>query len=98
MARVIFPPVIFGCATTKGCGKKKTAPEITTVKQTEKETRAKAVERILRTVEEKMSSEDVKATLGDYIRLIQLAKEIGEEPKTEIKVTWIEEPKISPEE
>lgn len=45
-----------------------------------------------------MSSEDLKATLGDYIRLIQLAKEIGEEPKSEIKVTWIEEPAIPPEE
>ena len=78
--------------------KKKTAPEITTVKQTEKETRAKAVERILRNVEKRMSAEDVKATLGDYIRLIQLAKEIGEEPKSEIKVTWIEEPAIPPEE
>jgi hypothetical protein len=77
--------------------KKKTAPEITRGKRTEKETRAQAVERILRTVEKKMSSEDLKATLGDYIRLIQLAKEIGEEPKSEIKVTWIEEPAIPPE-
>jgi hypothetical protein len=85
--------------------KKKTAPEAVTAapnggatKQTENETRAQAVERILRTVEKKMSSEDLKATLGDYIRLIQLAKEIGEEPKSEIKVTWIEEPAILPEE
>jgi len=64
----------------------------------EKQTRAQAVERILRTVEKKMSTEDVKATLGDYIRLIQLAKEMGEEPRSEIKVTWIEEPMAPPTE
>lgn len=41
-----------------------------------------------------MSAEDLKATLGDYIKLIQLQKEMGEEPKSEITVTWIEEPPI----
>ena len=46
--------------------------------------------KILRNVEEKMSGKDVKATLGDYIRLVQLQKAIAEEPKTEIKVTWVE--------
>ena len=63
-----------------------------------KETRAEVIEKILCNVEKKMSAENVKATLGDYIKLLQLAKEMGEEPKTEIKVTWIEEPEISPEE
>ena len=63
-----------------------------------KETRAEVIEKILCNVEKKMSAENVKATLGDYIKLLQLAKEIGGEPKTEIKVTWIEEPEISPEE
>jgi hypothetical protein len=53
--------------------------------------RAEAIEKILASVEGKMSAEGTKATLGDYIRLIQLSKEIGEEPKTEITVGWIEE-------
>jgi len=66
------------------------------MKEKKNETRAKAVERILLNVEQKMSEENVKATLGDYIRLIQLAKEMGEEPKSEIKVTWIEDPELSP--
>jgi hypothetical protein len=43
-----------------------------------------------------MSDQNMKATLGDYIRLIQLVKEMGEEPKAEIKVTWIEDPELSP--
>ncbi len=48
------------------------------------------MKKILRNVEQKMSGEDVKATLGDYIRLVQLQKDMGEEPLAEIKVTWIE--------
>jgi hypothetical protein len=52
--------------------------------------RALAVQKILRNVEKKMSAEDVKASLGDYIRLFQLSKEMHEEPKAHISVTWIE--------
>jgi len=74
--------------------KKRAAP----VEKTEPKTRAMAVEQLLIKVEDKLVKGDVKATLGDYIKLLQLAKEIGGEPKTEIKVTWIEEPEISPEE
>jgi hypothetical protein len=57
---------------------------------TGKKARALAVQKILRNVEKKMSAADVKASLGDYIRLFQLSKEMGEEPKTDITVTWIE--------
>lgn len=42
-----------------------------------------------------MWEEEVKASLGDYIRLIQLSKEMTDEPKTDIKVGWIEEPERS---
>ena len=70
--------------------KKRAAP----VKRTGAKTRALAVKRLLLKVEEKMEKEDVKATLGDYIKLIQLSKEMTEEPKTDIRVTWIEEPLI----
>jgi hypothetical protein len=57
--------------------------------------RAEAVKRILKKVETQMSAKNVKASLGDYIRLIQLSKEMTDEPKTEIKVGWIEEPESS---
>ena len=45
---------------------------------------------LLKKVEEKLSGNDVKATLGDYIRLIQLQKEMEEDEPREIKVTWVE--------
>ena len=41
-------------------------------------------------MESKLSQADAKATLGDYIRLVQLQKELEEEQPREIKVSWIE--------
>jgi len=72
----------------KMTGKKaaKTAPK----KRPGAKARAEAVKKLLLRVEKKMAEEDVKATLADYIRLIQLQKEMSDEPKTEITVTWIE--------
>lgn len=60
--------------------------------------RAEAVEKILLNVEKKLKAGSLRASLGDYIKLIQLSKEMKDEAKTEIKVTWIEEPEIPPEE
>jgi hypothetical protein len=77
--------------------KKKTAPtkkRAAGLKRTGAKTRALAVKRLLLKVEKKMATDAVKATLGDYIKLIQLSKDMTEEPKTDITVTWIEEPLI----
>jgi hypothetical protein len=71
--------------------KKRAAPK---KKRTGAKTRAIAVKRLLLKVENKLAEEEVKATLGDYIKLIQLSKEMTDEPKGDIKVTWIEEPLI----
>ena len=43
-------------------------------------------------MEEKLSRKDVKASLGDYIRLVQLQKELDDEAPREIKVTWVDQP------
>jgi hypothetical protein len=60
-------------------------------KPVERGGRAEVVKRLLKNVEKKLSGKEVKATLGDYIKLVQLQKELDEEqqPK-EIKVTWVE--------
>ena len=63
-----------------------------------RKSRAEAVDKILQNVEDKLAEGNLKATLGDYIKLIQLSKEMSEEATTEIKVTWIDEPKSPPEE
>lgn len=74
----------------------KSAPKTAPVKRTGEKARAKAVKKILLNVEKKMSAKDLRATLGDYIKLLQLQKEMSEQPKTEIRVMWIEEPEESP--
>lgn len=47
------------------------------------------VEKIRKRVEKRLSESDVKASLGDYIRLVQLEKELEAEEPKEIKVTWV---------
>ena len=51
---------------------------------------AQVVKELLQKVERKLSKDGVKATLGDYIRLVQLEKELAEEEPKEIRVTWVE--------
>jgi hypothetical protein len=62
---------------------------------TKTKTRAEVVKELLGTVEAKMAAGELKATLGDYIRLLQMEKEMGLATKTELKVTWIEEPETT---
>lgn len=48
------------------------------------------VRKLLKKIEAKLlTSQDVKATLGDFIRLLQLQQELeGEQPR-DIQVTWV---------
>ena len=48
------------------------------------------VELLLKKMEAKLGGADAKASLGDYIRLVQLRKELEDEQPREIKVTWVE--------
>jgi hypothetical protein len=52
--------------------------------------RAKVVKNMLTKLEAKIESDELKATVGDYIRLVQLHKELDDESPKEIKVTWVE--------
>ena len=51
---------------------------------------AQAVKTMLTKIETKMKGDQMKATLGDYIRLVQLHKELDDESPKEIRVTWVE--------
>ena len=51
---------------------------------------AQAVKSMLTKIETKMKGDKMKATLGDYIRLVQLHKELDDESPKEIRVTWVE--------
>lgn len=53
--------------------------------------RGRIVEEILQKLEETFTKDQrVKATLGDYIRLVQLRRELGDDEPEEIKVTWVD--------
>jgi hypothetical protein len=65
---------------------------MSTEKETEAvpaESQASVIKKIRERVEQKLSENDVKVTLADYIRLVQLEKELEEDEPREIKVTWV---------
>ena len=61
-----------------------------TERKQKKKTQAAVVEKLLKNVEKKLAGKDVKATLGDYIKLVQLQTELEEEEPRDITVTWVE--------
>jgi hypothetical protein len=73
--------------------KKKTAPKAAPKKRPGTKERVKTLKSILIKVENQMKKLPVKATLGEYMRLLQLQKEmLADEPKSEIRVGWVDEP------
>ena len=54
------------------------------------QSKAEVVEQIIEKVEQRLGDGEMKATLGDYIRLVQLQKELEEEEPGEITVTWVD--------
>jgi hypothetical protein len=53
------------------------------------DSKSKVVSKLLEQVEKKLTT-DMKASLGDYVRLVQLQKELEEDEVREITVTWID--------
>ena len=48
------------------------------------------LENVLKKMEEKLGTAEFKPSLADYLKLVQMEKEIGEEETKEIRVTWVE--------
>jgi hypothetical protein len=82
-----------GCEQTENDNdrKKKAAKAQTAGAVIRAKGRGQVVEDILQKLEESFTKEPgVKATLTDYIRLLQLRRELGDEEPREIKVTWVD--------
>ena len=45
---------------------------------------------MLEGIEKKLQKQDLKVTLADYIRLVQLQKELEADEPREIRVTWVD--------
>ena len=56
------------------------------------------VRKAIENIEEKLEANDVKATIGDFIRLLQLEKELEEDQPRDIKATWVASEKNASEE
>lgn len=55
------------------------------------------VQKLLGDIEARLEAETGKASVADYIRLLQLERELEEnEPPREIKVTWVEKKSPQP--
>lgn len=62
----------------------------------EPKSRRKLIRGLLEGLEERLQSEPGKVSLGDYIRLLQLEREMeAEEPPKEIIVRWVDQPEES---
>lgn len=55
-----------------------------------KKSKAKLVSQMIERLEQKISKDELKPTVGDFIRLLQLEKDLEEEQPREIKVSWVE--------
>ena len=51
---------------------------------------AELVQKAIDSFAEKLEGDDVKASIGDFIRLMQLQQEMDEEQPDEIRVIWVE--------
>jgi|YNPMSStandDraft_1061717.scaffolds.fasta_scaffold05838_4 hypothetical protein len=52
--------------------------------------KAQLIDEILARLEERLKKSDFKASVGDFIRLLELRKELEEERPREIVVRWVE--------
>ncbi len=55
-----------------------------------RKSKVKLVEQVIENLEKKLESNELKPSVGDFIRLLQLEKELEQEQPREIKVSWVE--------
>ncbi len=57
---------------------------------------AALIRKAISNIESKLETNEVKATIGDFIRLLQLEKELQVEEPRDIKVTWVDSNQTEP--
>ncbi len=48
------------------------------------------LEKAIATLQSRLEAPDFKPTVGDFLKLLQMEKEIDDEAPREIKVTWVD--------
>jgi hypothetical protein len=59
---------------------------------------AQVVEELIERIERNLAKDDVKATVADYVRLVQLQKELEEDKPQDIEVRWVDPEEAVPDE
>jgi hypothetical protein len=57
---------------------------------------ASAIDDAIENIREKLTTDDLRASISDLVRLIQLRKELNDEAPKQVTVRWIEEWKNAP--
>ena len=66
------------------------------VQKRRRRNKAALIRRAIENIEEKIEANDVKASIGDFIRLLQLEKELEPDRPRAVKVTWVEQQADAP--
>ena len=61
------------------------------VKREDKARISKFLDNAMKQFEKRLESEDIKPTVGDYLKLMQIEKELDRDEAKEIKVTWVDQ-------
>jgi hypothetical protein len=48
------------------------------------------LDRAIKSVEERIQANDFKPTIAEFLKLVQLSKELAQDDLKEIRVTWVE--------
>ena len=60
------------------------------IRRKRRQCKAALIEKDINSIEEKLESNEVKATIGDFIRLLQLQKELQDDQPREVRITWVD--------
>jgi len=60
----------------------------------QQEHRARIVRKAIESIEAKLGTDQIKGTLADLVRLLQIEKELGEDEPREVTVTWVDPPTL----
>ena len=73
----------------RGAGRRRLSASAASARRARRK-QAAVVNKLMEMFEAKVDGKELKATLSDFIRLLQLQKELEDEQPREIKVTWVE--------
>jgi hypothetical protein len=60
------------------------------VRDSERARVSETLDRAIKSVEERIQANDFKPTIAEFLKLVQLSKELAQDDVKEIKVTWVE--------